>query len=113
MEREHLAVIIEEALEVRVWTTTFIADLDVVFEFGQVGRVLFHVDHGPGLCKWIFRVAFGSVEVDSDVRVEVTGELVTVDDAEDAAIDIQVHSKVEVLLVVDSVLAGEGHLMAL
>ena len=57
-EGEYLAVVVEEALEVLVGTSTFEHDFDVVLVFGQIWGVLLHVDHGAGVHEGVVGVAF-------------------------------------------------------
>jgi len=56
-KREHLAVVVQEALEVLVGTSTFEHDFDVVLVFGQIWGVLLHVDHGAGVHEGVVGVA--------------------------------------------------------
>jgi len=69
-EGEYLAVVVEEALEVLVGTSTFEHDFDVVLVFGQVWGVLLHVDHGAGVHKGIIWHRLSALEVNTLISVE-------------------------------------------
>ena len=48
------------------------------------------------MLKWIARVILGGADITALVSVVVAGELVAVDDAEDTAVDVEVHAKSEI-----------------
>ena len=95
-EAEDAAIIVQELLETTVGATTLQFDLNVVFEFSLIGRRLLHVDHGAGVCEWILRVVLCWTDIDTLIGVVAACELITVHDAEDAAIDIEVHTEAEI-----------------
>lgn len=117
-EGEHLSVVVEEALQVFVGTATLEHDLDVVLVLGEIWGVLFHVDHRAGVHEGIIWEGLRCVQNDALVGIETAGELITIHDAEDSAVDVKVLSKVEVVPFVKfgrvaRVKTWLGHQMAL
>ena len=95
-EAKNATVIVQEALKAAIGTATLQFDLDVVLEFGLIGRHLFHVNHGSGVFKWVFRVVLRLANVSTLVGKVGASELVAVDDAEDTVIDVKVHTEMQI-----------------
>ena len=95
-EGEHLAVVVEETLQVFVGTATFQHNLDVVLVLGEVWGVLLHVYHGAGVHEGVGGVVLASVQSHALIGIKTAGELVTIHDAEDATVDVKVLTTVEV-----------------
>ncbi len=95
-EGEHLAVVVEETLQVFVGTATFQHNLDVVLVLGEVWGVLLHVDHRAGVHEGVGGVVLASVQSHALIGIKTAGELVTIHDAEDATVDVKVLTTVEV-----------------
>ena len=93
---EHLAVVVQEALEVLVGTSTFEHDFDVVLVFGQIWGVLLHVDHGAGVHEWVVGVALRGAKSHTLVGEERAGELVAVNDAEDTSVEVDVDADIQI-----------------
>lgn len=68
---------------------------------GQIRRVLFHVDHCTSLNERIIRVSFGSMKSNALILVESSGELISINDAEDSAVNIQIHAYIQIFPCVD------------
>ena len=100
LEGEDAAVVIEELLEAAVRSSTLQLHFDVVLELGLVGWGLLHVDHGTGVRERIIGVVLSRANIDSLVGEVGSGELVAVNDAEDAVVHIQVHAELEIRPVV-------------
>jgi len=112
-EGEHLAVVVEEALQVFVGTATLELNFDVVLEFSQIWRILLHVDHSTGLSEGVIGVSFGVTKVVSLVGVEGASEVVAIDNTEDTRVHVDFHGDPEVTPVVALGGAGLGDLVAL
>jgi hypothetical protein len=95
-EGEHLAVIIEERLEVLVGATTLKHHFDVVLVFSQIWGVLLHVDHGAGVHKRIIGKSFAAAKGDTFVSVERASELVAVNNAEDTTVEVNISTNLEI-----------------
>ena len=99
-EREDSSIVVQEALQATIWSSTLQLDLVVVLEFGLIRRRLLHVDHAARLLKWIVRVGLNRAHVDTLIGVEALCELVAVDDSEDTAVHLKVHAQLQVRPVV-------------
>jgi hypothetical protein len=73
-----------------VGATTLEHDLNVVLVLSQIGRVLLHCDHSTSLLERIVGVTFGLIELDTFVLVESLGEIISINNTENSAIDIEV-----------------------
>jgi len=107
-ERQHLSVVLKEGVQVAVVTAAAQLDLVVVLALGSVWRVLLVVDHGAGCLVRILGEGFSGSEVMSLSGIELTGEIVTVVNAEDSLVDLEVHGEREVAPVVGSGGAAVG-----
>jgi hypothetical protein len=82
--------------------------------FSQIGRVLLHVDHGTGLNERIVRIALWCVKSDTLVLIESSGKIVSIDDTEDSAVDIQIDAYIQISPGVNlGLLAGNEDLVSL
>ena len=79
----------------------------------QIWWVLLHVDHFAGVSKWISWEVLWGTDVDSLIGIEGLGELITVNDTEDSAVDIEAHSEFEVRPVISLVAAWFEELVSL
>jgi hypothetical protein len=93
---EHFAVIIEERLQVLVGATTLKHHFDVVLVFSQIWGVLLHVDHGTGVHKRIVRKSLWATKGNTFVCVEGLGELITVNNAEDTTVEVNISTDLEI-----------------
>ena len=100
-------------MEVFVRSATLKHHFDVILVFSQIWWVLFHVDHGTSVHEWVIRDSLRSIELDTLVSVERSGELVTVIDAENSAVEVDVATNVEVFPVVSLDATGLGYEMSL
>lgn len=96
LEREDLAVVFEEGVEVLVWTATLEHDLYVILLLSKIRRSLLHVNHSAGLLEGIIGVTFTFIERNAFVTVERFREVITVNDTENSSIDVQIHSEVQI-----------------
>ena len=99
-EAEDAAIVIQELLETAVRASTLQLDLDVVLELSLIRRSLLHVDHGAGMLEGILRVVLSGTDIDALVGVVAASEFVTVNDAEDARVDVKVHAEAEIRPVI-------------
>ena len=113
LEGEDATVIVKEALEATVGSTTLQLNLDIVLELSLVGRSLFHIDHAASMLEWVVRVVFGSANVGTFVGVVAASEFVAINDAEDTAVDIEVHAESEIRPVIVTGAIGLGKLRTL
>lgn len=97
VEAENLSVVVEETLESLVGSATLEKHLNVVLHFSLIWGSLLVVYHQSGLGEEILRVAFWSVEWNTLVGEETSGEFIAVDDSEDSCVHIKVHANVQVL----------------
>ena len=102
VEAKDTTIVVEEALETTVGTATLQLDLNVVLELSLIGRNLLHVDHAAGVLEGICGVILGSTDILTLLGVVGAGELVTVDDAEDTSVDVEVNAESEIGPVVVS-----------
>ena len=102
VEAKDTTIVVKEALETTVGTATLQLDLNVVLELSLIGRNLLHVDHAAGVLEGIFGVILGSTDILTLLGVVGAGELVTVDDAEDTSVDVEVNAESEIGPVVVS-----------
>jgi len=80
----------------------------------QVGRVLFHVDHGAGLHERIIWISFWDIKCNTLILVESLGEIISIDYAEDSSIHIEVDANIQISPCVDSgFLSWDEHLVTL
>jgi hypothetical protein len=100
-------------VEVFVRSATLKHHFDVILVFSQIWWVLFHVDHGTSVHEWVIRDSLRGIELDTLVSVERSGELVTVIDAENSAVEVDVATNVEVFPVVSLDATGLGYEMSL
>ena len=110
VEAKDVAVVVEELLKTTVRATTLQLHLNVVLDFGLIGRSLLHVDHRTGSRVRIIRVALWGANIVSLVGVVSLSELIALDDAEDTAVDVEVHSEAEVDPIVVAGAVGLGDL---
>jgi len=111
---KHIAVIGSKALEVLVGAATLEKHLDVVLVLSQIGRVLLEVDHGTSSGEFVIWEALGTTQVSSLIGVELASEIVTVDNTEHSAVNIQIHAEAEIGPDVDGIIhAWHGELVAL
>jgi len=96
VEREDLTVILEEAVEVLVWATSLEHDLDIVLVLSKIGRILLHRDHCASLGERIVGIALSAIQSNSFVGVEPAGEVISIHNTENAAVDVEVDSDVKV-----------------
>ena len=113
LEGEDTAVIVKEALEATVGSTTLQFDLDIVLKLSLVGRCLFHIDHGASMLEWVIRVVLSWANVLTLVRVVATSEFIAINNVEDTSVDIDVHAKAEIRPVIVTGAIGLGKLSAL
>ena len=114
VEAEHLAVVVQERLKVLVRAATLQLNLDVLLHFSLVGRRLLEVDHGASVGKVVRWTNLGLVELNAIFGIESLCELVTVADAEDATVDIQILGHIQILPgVVLGLVLSERQLVAL
>ena len=80
----------------------------------QIGRVLLHVDHGTGLNERIVRITLWWVKSDTLILIESSGKIISIDDTEDSAVDIQIDAYIQISPGVDlGLLAGNEDLVSL
>ena len=80
----------------------------------QIGGVLLQVDHGTGLNERIVRIALWCVKSDTLVLIESSGKIISFDDTEDSAVDIQIHAYIQISPGVNlGLLAGNEDLVSL
>ena len=96
-------------MEVFVRSATLKHHFDVILVFSQIWWVLFHVDHRTSVHEWVIRDSLRGIELDTLVSVERSGELVTVIDAENSAVEVDVATNVEVFPVVSLDATGLGY----
>lgn len=97
IEAQHFPVVIKEAFQILVWSSTLEADLDVLLDLSLIGRSLLHIDHGSSVCELIVWISLSSSESDALVGKEPLGEVIAIANSEHSTVHIKVHSKVEVL----------------
>ena len=85
-----MSIILNEALKVLVWSATLKHNLNIVLVLSQIGRVLLHCDHSTSLLERIIWVTFGLIELNTFVLVESLGEIISINNTENSAIDIEV-----------------------
>ena len=90
LEGKNLAIVIKETLKVLVGTATFQFDLVVVLVLSQIRWVLLHIDHGSCVSEGIVWEVLWNANVNTFIRVESLGEVVTINDAENSGVDIKV-----------------------
>ena len=100
-------------MEVVVRSATLEHHFDVILVFSQIWWVLLHVDHGTSVHEWVIRDSLSGIELDTLVGVEGSGELVTVIDAENSAVEVDVATNVEVFPFVSLNATGLGYEMSL
>ena len=83
-------------MEVTVVTASSELHLVIVLEPLRVWRVLLVVDHGSGILVRIFGEGFGRTKLVSFTAEELTGEGVTVVNAENALVDSQIAGEAEI-----------------
>lgn len=93
-KRKNFAIVIKEALKVLVWTTAFQKNLDVVFVFSHIWRVLFHIDKSTSVYKRIIRILLSITKSDTFIGVERTSKFVAIDDAENTSVKLDVNAYV-------------------
>ena len=77
-------------MQIFVWPSSLKHHLDIVLVLSEIRGVLFHIDHGSGLLKWIIWVFLWGPKSESLILVEFPSEIVTVNYAEDTTVDIKV-----------------------
>jgi len=95
-EGKDIAVIFQEAVQIFVGTSSLKHNFDIVFVLSQIGWVLFEVDHCTSCCKGVFWEWLTFTEVYALISIELVSKLIAVNDSEDAAVNIQIHSKFQV-----------------
>jgi len=85
-----MSIIFNEALKILVRTTTLKHNLNVVFVLSQIGWVLLHCNHSTGLLEGVFRIAFWLIKSDTFILIESLGEVISINNTENSAIDIEV-----------------------
>lgn len=77
--------------------------------FGEVWRVLFHIDHSTSMYEGIVRHGLALTEFNSFVRVEGSSKLVSVSYVENTSIKLNVDANSQVFPGVGLDRAGFGH----
>jgi hypothetical protein len=90
IEGKNLTVIIQEGLKSLVGATTFKLDLNILLDLSLIGRGLLHVDHSTSVGEVVFVNTFRGIKSITLVRIEASGEIITVNDAENSAINIEI-----------------------
>jgi hypothetical protein len=101
VEGKYLSVVLQKALQVLVWSSTFKLHLDVVLKLSLIGWSLFHVDHSSSVNEWIIWELLWGVKGFSLISVEVFGELIAVNNSENSTINVKVAGQVEVSPVIE------------
>lgn len=96
VEAQYFSIIIQEAFEGLVWSTTFKLDFDVVLKFSLIGWSLLEVDHGSSLAEEIFWISFGWTEGVSLVGIESSGEVIASNNSENSMIDIKIEANINI-----------------
>ena len=91
-----MSVILDEAFKVLVGTATLKHHLNVVLVLSQIGWVLLHCDHSSGLDEWILWELLWRIQCDSLVGIEALCEIISINDSEHSAVDVEVDSNVKV-----------------
>jgi hypothetical protein len=112
-EAEDATVVVEEALKATVGTATLQLNFDVVLELSLIGRDLLHVDHLSWMSEGISGVVLCGSNVTTFVGEVAASELVAVDDAEHTAMDVQVHTEMEIGPIVVTLSIGKEQFGAL
>jgi hypothetical protein len=68
----------------------------------QIGRILFHVNHGTSLNERIIGVALGTIERNTLILVESLFEIIYNYETEKSSVDIQIHANIQIFPVVNS-----------
>ena len=80
----------------------------------QIGWVLLHCDHSSGLDEGILWVLLWGIQCDSLVGIEALCEIISINDSEHSAVDVEVDSNVKVSPLVGlGFLPWDEHLMTL
>jgi len=91
-----MSVVLQETLEILVWSTTLKHDLNVVLMLSKIWRVLLHGNHCAGLDERILGIVLGGTESDTLIHEKALGEVISIDNSEHSAVDIQVHANVKI-----------------
>ena len=100
LKAEDTSIIVQETLEAAVRTSTLQFDLNIILEFSLIGRNLLHINHRSGELEWVFWVILSLANILAFVRKVRTSELITVYNAEDTVIDVEVHAQREIRPIV-------------
>ena len=101
-EGENLAIIIKERFQVLVGAATFQFNFVVVLVFSKIRRVLLEVDHSSVMLKWIIWKCFGAANINSFVGIESLGKVISIENTEDARVDIKIGAKFQIGPIIGS-----------
>jgi hypothetical protein len=114
IEGKNLTVIIQEGLKSLVGATTFKLDLNILLDLSLIGRGLLHVDHSTSVGEVVLVNTFRGIKSITLVRIEASGEIITVNDAENSSINIEICCQVEIgPRIVSGLIIGEWELVSL
>ena len=114
IEGKNLAVIIQERLKSLVGATTFKLDLNVLFDLSLIGRSLLHVDHGTSVGEVVLVDGLSGIKSLALVSIEAFGEIITVNDTENSAVDIEILGQVKIgPRIVFGLIIGQRKLVSL
>ena len=71
-------------------------NFDIFFDLGLIRRSLLHVDHGTSVGEVILRVALSCIERMSFVGIKASCEIITINDTENSAINIEIVSEIKI-----------------
>jgi len=81
--------------------------------FCKIRWILFHVDHGSSFLEWVIWVTLWSIQCNTFIAVELSSELIAVNNSKYTSIDIQVDSKIEVFpLIMGSCIVWSRYFVA-
>ena len=95
-ERQNFAVVVQERLQVLIGSATLKHHFDVVLVFSKIWGILLHVYHGAGVDERIIGKALTWSKGHTFVGVEGAGELISIDNSEDTAVEFNISSDLEI-----------------
>lgn len=96
VEAEHLPVVVEEALESFVWSASLKHDLDVVLNLSLVRWGLLIINHCSGVGEQVVWICLRGIKWASFLLEESLSEIITVNNSENSAINVEISRQIEI-----------------